>query len=103
MGINGKMHSRGGLEDFEVPGVQECSGTLLFVQVGHGVVTVDISGAREFFANIPFVGTRGFIIRCDRCFLFVINASQCLRKMGSRVPTPYVLVGWAVPLECGAN
>ena len=33
------MYSRRGFENFEVPGVQERSGYLLFVQVGRGVVT----------------------------------------------------------------
>lgn len=39
------MHSHRYFEDFAVSGVPECSGTLLFVQVGRGVATVDIGGA----------------------------------------------------------
>ena len=38
--IDGKMYSPRDFEYFEVPGVQELSGTLLFVQVGPAVVTV---------------------------------------------------------------
>jgi len=60
------MHSRGGFEDFEVPGVQECSGTLLFVEVGRGIVTVDTGGARRNSREHSAVGAGSFIIRRDR-------------------------------------
>lgn len=39
------MHSHNHFGDFEVPRVSERSGTLLFVQVGRGTVTVEIDGA----------------------------------------------------------
>ena len=80
------MHSHRRFEDFEVPGVQECSSTLLFVQVGRGVMTVEIGGTGRILHEHSVCWSRGLIIRCDGCF--VANASQCLREWDHEGPPP---------------
>ena len=40
--IGGKMYSRRGFEGIEVPGLQERSGPLLFVQVGRGIMSLGV-------------------------------------------------------------
>jgi len=45
--------------------LSECSSSLLFVQVGHGVVTVYIYGrSRKNLREHSVVGAGSFIIRC---------------------------------------
>lgn len=85
------MHSHRCVEDFEVPRLSECSSTLLFVQVGHGVVTVYIYGRSRKDSSRTFSWSWGF--HHQVCGCFVANVSQCLRGKWGHEGDPYVLAG----------
>jgi len=91
-----RMYSRRGPEHFEVPGVQERSGTLLFVQVGRGVVMgcTRHSGARKD-------SSRTFVWLGPGPYHQVLQISlvaniwcRCLSEKGSRGSTPCVHAGY---------
>ena len=74
-----------------MPRLSERSSTLLFVQVGHGVVTVYIYGRSRKDSSRTFIWSLEF--HHQVCGCFVANVSQCSRGNGVTRETPYVLAG----------